>query len=230
VGVHGTGSSPERDPTLAWGFYGHRLELYRKTVPHKGFSVLRKWAKAVPFGSWIFTSNVDGQFQRADFSENQIHECHGSIHYLQCMTDCSSGIWDANEFIPSVDMEKCRLVTPLPLCPVCGGLARPNIVMFSDNRWRGERRKAQIARQEVWLEKVSRRDGKVVIIEIGSGTAVQSVRDFSQKISREYNARIIRINPREWLTSSPKDVGIPCGSLEALTAIDQVLTQLTERQ
>src|SRR5262245_42623494 len=32
------------DPTLAWGFYGHRMELYRRTVPHLGFEILRGWA------------------------------------------------------------------------------------------------------------------------------------------------------------------------------------------
>lgn len=28
-------------PRLFWGFYGHRLELYRKTDPHKGFTILK---------------------------------------------------------------------------------------------------------------------------------------------------------------------------------------------
>ena len=32
------------DPAKAWGFYGHRLNLYRSTQPHEGFAVLRKWA------------------------------------------------------------------------------------------------------------------------------------------------------------------------------------------
>lgn len=75
----------ERDPALGWGFYGHRLALYRRTVPHEGFQILRQWAGKMPLGARIFTSNVDGQFQKAGFSESQIHECHGSLHYLQCM-------------------------------------------------------------------------------------------------------------------------------------------------
>src|SRR5438045_8933631 len=33
----------EKDPTLAWGFYGHRLNLYRKTEPHDGFRMLLSW-------------------------------------------------------------------------------------------------------------------------------------------------------------------------------------------
>ena len=30
------------DPALAWGFYGHRLDLYRRTEPHAGFRLLQK--------------------------------------------------------------------------------------------------------------------------------------------------------------------------------------------
>src|SRR5271168_2192516 len=33
----------DEDPTFAWGFYGHRLELYRRTAPHRGFAVLARW-------------------------------------------------------------------------------------------------------------------------------------------------------------------------------------------
>lgn len=32
----------ESDPSFGWGFYGHRLNLYRETTPHKGFiSIIR---------------------------------------------------------------------------------------------------------------------------------------------------------------------------------------------
>jgi len=56
--------SPER----AWGFYGHRLALYRRTVPHAGFALLKQWGEAMPQGCSVFTSNVDGQFQMAGFA------------------------------------------------------------------------------------------------------------------------------------------------------------------
>ena len=29
-----------KNPSLAWGFYGHRLNLYQKTKPHSGFNIL----------------------------------------------------------------------------------------------------------------------------------------------------------------------------------------------
>src|SRR5450830_552426 len=68
-------SAFRRHPTEAWGFYGHRLNLYRHTIPHAGFQILLKWATSTAGGYSIFTSNVDGQFQRAGFSAQQSNEC-----------------------------------------------------------------------------------------------------------------------------------------------------------
>jgi NAD-dependent SIR2 family protein deacetylase len=42
---------------------------------------------------FIVTSNVDGQFQKADFEEEHVLEVHGSIHHLQCLRPCTDGIW-----------------------------------------------------------------------------------------------------------------------------------------
>jgi hypothetical protein len=53
-----------RTPKLAWGFYGHRLRLYRETVPNDGFHILRRWAAGMKHGAFVVTSNVDGQFQK----------------------------------------------------------------------------------------------------------------------------------------------------------------------
>src|SRR4029079_121117 len=72
-----------RDPAQAWGFYGHRLQLYRQTTPHPGFAILKRWAAKMPAGAFVFTSNVDGHFQKAGFADDHILECHGSIHHLQ---------------------------------------------------------------------------------------------------------------------------------------------------
>ena len=54
-------------PTIAWGFYGHRLALYRNVSPHAGFDVLKDIASKIPNGAFVFTSNVDGHFQKAGY-------------------------------------------------------------------------------------------------------------------------------------------------------------------
>ncbi|MEE2901722.1 MAG: Sir2 family NAD-dependent protein deacetylase, partial [Myxococcota bacterium] len=87
----------DREPEFAGGFYGHRLNLYRNTQPHRGFDLIRSWADQFVSGVFVFTSNVDGQFQKAGFNEDKIHECHGSIHHLQCTQPCCDQIWSAKD-------------------------------------------------------------------------------------------------------------------------------------
>ncbi len=117
-------------PELAWGFYGHRLALYRRTLPHHGFEL-----------------------------------------------------------------------------------------MFSDWDWIEDRSAAQASRQEAWLSAVKR----PVVIELGAGTAIPSVRHFSQRVLHEFGGRLIRINPRECEVSSGLDVGMPVGAVAGLDAIAQLL-------
>src|ERR1051326_5968795 len=69
-----------REPALAWAFYGHRLNLYRRTPPHAGFRQLLQMCETKSGGYFVFTSNVDGHFQKAGFAGDRILECHGSIH------------------------------------------------------------------------------------------------------------------------------------------------------
>ncbi len=202
------------DPALAWGFYGHRLKLYRETVPHEGFALLKAWAESMDHGSFVFTSNVDGQFQRAGFDPRSIYECHGSIHHLQCLEPCGSKIWPADDFVPEVDPDACRLRNEPPRCPDCGGLARPNILMFGDWGWVERRSEMQAARLEAWLGKVRR----PVVIELGAGTAIPSVRHFGHGVVQR-GGRMVRINPREHVVGNAADVGIAAGALEGLLAI-----------
>lgn len=209
-----------RDPSLAWGFYGHRLNLYRQTTPHGGFEILRKWSDRMPLGARIFTSNVDGQFQKAGFPDEHIHECHGSIHHLQCVNECESGVWSAADFKPEVDEETCRLLNAPPSCPLCGSLARPNILMFGDWNWLGQRSQSQQQREAQWLESIADSGARVVIVEMGAGTAIPSVRHFSHHVIFKNGGCLIRINPRESQVPSSRDVGIATGSLEALIGID----------
>src|SRR5262245_20833938 len=85
----------DRDPHLAWGFYGHRLNLYRATAPHDGFARLKAWGEARRLGAFVFTSNVDGHFQRAGFDEDRVVECHGALGTWQCARPCGADLFPA---------------------------------------------------------------------------------------------------------------------------------------
>ena len=62
------------DPELAWGFYGHRLQMYRETVPHQGFFILQEWIEKFQLDYFVITSNVDGHFQKTGVVEEKISE------------------------------------------------------------------------------------------------------------------------------------------------------------
>lgn len=197
----------DSDPRLAWGFYGHRLDLYRRTEPHAGFGLLLDIAAKLDHGVAAFTSNVDGQFQKAGFPAHQVCETHGSIHHLQCAAGCSERIWAADDFRPEIDAEDCRLRGELPSCPHCGQLARPNILMFGDWGWLERRSALQAERLQQWLGQVER----LVCIEIGAGTHIPTVRRFSETCG----GKLIRINPGE--PDVPAGgIGLPLGGLDGI--------------
>jgi NAD-dependent SIR2 family protein deacetylase len=202
-------------PELAWGFYGHRLALYRATVPHAGFAILRDIGARLPHGAFVFTSNVDGQFQRAGFGDDRVVECHGSIHHLQCTRPCGPAIWAADGVDPVIDPASCLMCAPLPRCPHCGQLARPNILMFGDGRWLDARTDDQYARLDRWRAGVR----NLVVVELGAGTDVPSVR----RLCEAQDAPLIRINPREPHVAPGTGVGIALGALDALVALKKLL-------
>lgn len=216
-------ASPEAfhsDPRLAWGFYGHRLALYRRTRPHDGFRILLRWAERMAWGASVFTSNVDGHFHQAGFAERSVHECHGSIHWMQCLRPCRSSVWRADELAPEVDEAACRWLGDLPTCPWCGSTARPNIMMFGDPDWSAQRYHAQKSQLGLWLTRASR----PVVVELGAGTAIPSVRHFSHSVIQSHGGRLVRINPRESAVPTSADIGIAGGALATLVAIDALLS------
>jgi NAD-dependent SIR2 family protein deacetylase len=107
-----------------------------------------------------------------------------------------------------------RAAGPLPSCPHCGGLARPNILMFGDWGWVPHRSQEQLDALTAWR----REHRNLVVIEIGAGTAVPTVRRQAELASAASGA-LIRINTREPDVRHGRGVALPLGALEALTAL-----------
>lgn len=221
-GLHFEGIASPRafkeQPRTAWGFYGHRLRLYRAIQPHPGFHLLHQWSQRMEQGSFVFTSNVDGHFHKAGFAPARIHECHGSIHRLQCMSNCSGNIWSTGNFYPQVDEAACHMPGELPRCPDCGALARPNILMFGDAHWNSARSDTQRMLLDQWLDSAQ----APLVIEIGAGRAIATVRHFSRRMQQR-GSKLVRINLHESNVHNPDAIEIALGAKEALERIQQHL-------
>ncbi len=208
----------ERDPAFGWGFYGHRTNMYRETEPHDGFGILLEWIARRSLPAFVVTSNVDGQFQKAGFAEEHILEVHGSIHHLQCTVPCTRSIWENRETIP-VEAATMR-AERIPLCPGCGAVARPNILMFGDSAWIADRTVLQRRRFDRFI--AGNGASTMVVVELGAGTAVPTIRYLSEQLGKHYRANVIRINPRE-ARIDRLHLSVPLGALDALRMISFAL-------
>ncbi|OMJ65164.1 hypothetical protein SteCoe_38983 [Stentor coeruleus] len=206
-----------QDPSFAWGFFGHRYSLYNNSTPHAGYNILKSWVTDKKY--FIYTSNVDGHFEKAGFPEKKIVECHGTIHYLQCLHTCTHEIWPMNHIV-NFDPTTFRAQEPLPICKNCGRLARPNVSMFDDDEWVADRTNEQENNLRIALNEPK---SKMVVIEIGGGEALPVIREFGQNLVDRENAILIRINPDE--TRVVKDIAIEIHmkALDTLRMIDSVM-------
>ena len=122
-----------------------------------------------------------------------------------------------NETLIDIDEENCRALGDLPTRD--GQVLRPNILMFGDWSWLSGRTAAQEDRLHEWL--LDTNLVETVVIEMGAGTAISTVRDFSERL-QEQGATLVRINPRE--AEGPNGtISIFDGARDSLVAIDQLI-------
>jgi NAD-dependent SIR2 family protein deacetylase len=218
------------EPETAWAFYGHRQQLYRDTKPHAGFGVLREWGRVMPGEYFVVTSNVDGHFQYAGYPGHRIVEQHGNVHRYQCADPCSRMVWHYeppngwNDQPPDLkfDLTKFTAEGQLPRCPACGGMARPNVMMFGDAAWVGDVAKVQQARYADWLASV--RGKRLVVIELGAGNAIPTIRRIGEDLVERGLATLVRINTESNDSDEPA-MPLRLPALEALTRIDAALPE-----
>jgi NAD-dependent deacetylase len=105
-------------PDVTWKYLLEIERACRAGSHNRGHEVIAQIEEHVP-GTWVLTQNVDG-FHHAAGSRNLI-EIHGRIADLHCIR-CPFRVHVAN----------CPPFTTYPQCPHCGGLVRPEVVLFGE--------------------------------------------------------------------------------------------------
>ena len=100
--------------------------------------------------------------------------------------------------------------------------------MFGDGSFIGSRTREQELRFEDFKRRHLRDESNpFVVIEIGAGTAVPTVRWRGEFLVRERkHGLLLRINPRDTDIPSEKHISLPMGGLKALERLDMELGKL----
>jgi NAD-dependent deacetylase len=106
------------DPAKVWDFYGKRFAAVAGVEPNDGHRALadlerRGWVDAV------VTQNVDGLHARG--GSRTVVEVHGSLRTCSCLA-CGT----------TVPFDQALAGLPVPACPTCDRVLKPDVVMFGE--------------------------------------------------------------------------------------------------
>lgn len=205
------------DPVRAAETTRQRYARLLGAQPHAGYANLNEWRQAKPYGAFVYTSNVDGMFARAGFPADTVYEVHGSHVRSQCLTGCGGRAPTVFDTPPPT--------TAVATCPGCGEVARPNVLMFGDYAFSDTHREQQWEAFGAWFDALPAL-ANVVVLEIGAGDDVRTVRFKCESLAAAYEWPLIRINPNEPAlpASVPNtSIALPLTSAEALHALDTLI-------
>ena len=150
--------------SLALNIYGAQ-----PNVAHYGLASLEQ----AGYLKTIITQNIDALHQRA--GSRQVIEIHGSLQSLTCVRCYTQ--YPASQYLPTYLEQK-----QIPYCPECGGVLKPNLVLF------GEQLPSQ-----AWLAAMQASKTCDLMIVIGSSLEVLPVAGLPMR-AVENGAHLILIN------------------------------------
>src|SRR5581483_1139181 len=106
------------DPAKVWDFYAKRLDVLGRAEPNDAHYALAD-LEAHGWVDAVVTQNIDRLHERA--GSRNVVEVHGSIRTSSCL-DCGTVI----------PLDEVVALLPLPSCPTCGRVLKPDVVMFGE--------------------------------------------------------------------------------------------------
>lgn len=110
-----------RDPERVWRFYRERMHLLHDAQPNAAHRALAELERRGLVAA-VITQNVDTLHSRA--GSRDVVEVHGSIRSARCL-GC---LWSEPADAVLAQLES----SPTPLCPHCGEILKPGVVLFGE--------------------------------------------------------------------------------------------------
>ena len=93
--------------------------------------------------------------------------------------------------------------------------------MFGDGAWVESRAASQRVHYENWL--ASNRGKRLVVLELGAGIALPTVRYEGRAVATSHQGTLIRVNPREFAAEGRSSIGLQGTALATLLSLSAPL-------
>jgi NAD-dependent deacetylase len=181
-------------PDITWKYIAQIEETCRGALPNAAHRAIVAIEERLP-ATTVLTQNIDGLHRQA--GSRRLIEIHGNLQELSC-TVCRH-----HEHIDSLAHHSLP-----PLCPVCGGVLRPEVVLF------GEALPEDAVRRLVAAEA----HGFDLVFSIGTSSIFPYI---VQPVLRalERGVPTVEINPQRTRLSGLVDYQLPLGAAAAMSAL-----------
>ncbi|CAB9525289.1 NAD-dependent protein [Seminavis robusta] len=174
----------------AWNYWRWRI-LRARVTPGQDYQVLGSLIDY--FGkrnAFVVTSNCDGLHEVGGVSSDQISEIHGSLSRVQCSKPCHNALYPVDDtFVKQLQNDDSWQV---PRCHQCSQCLRPNVMIFGDHALVDDVLGKQSGNRRSFLLE---RDDNFIVLEIGAGLVVPSIRHMAERYGEQSRYGLIRINP-----------------------------------
>jgi NAD-dependent SIR2 family protein deacetylase len=178
-----------------WAYWAKHISFIRyETAATELYTNLLTFARTKNY--FVITTNVDGQFEKANVHKNKFFEVQGNYAYLQCSVGCHDKLYNNEALVAEMlgNIENCRIPTDLvPKCPKCGHDMDVNLrkdqYFVQDKNWH----KAE-SNYNNFVSGI--KNEPIVFVELGVGYNTPGIirYPFETMVCRNPNATLIRIN------------------------------------
>jgi len=200
----GTAFAWHLNPQKVWDFWMEQCKKMQAANPNAGHLALSQMENKHLSGLPIITQNIDDLHERSG-SRNVIH-LHGKLMQKRCSRYCKG--------VPSLVADNDLVYSSehsVPLCPHCGELIRPDVILFGEYLHAYPMEQAEMIIDQTDL-----------MIIIGTSGLVAPASKIPLR-AQDNGARLIEVNPSRSRITPNVDIYIPLSSGEALTQILNLL-------
>ena len=191
----------EREPDRVLGWLEETRELVRAAAPNDGHRSVVELAASRDVT--VATQNIDGLIDAVARKQRQdlpVHYLHGSLFRIRCHR-CDRLHADETGTAEPIDL------STQPTCPECGGMLRPDIVLFGE-----------LLPDEAFRAAEAAARAADVCLLLGTSGVVYPAAGLP-RTAAETGAALVEINPNPTDLSSLADVTVRASTSEAMPKI-----------